>query len=105
MAAIALADVSIYPLDGSDNHYVGGPQPRERSVRRLKITGVTAADTATAAVLGFSRLYAAHSAFNDDLNAAVPVGIDPVNNLLYVGTGPANDTVYLLVEGSPIPPQ
>lgn len=105
MAAIALADVSIYPLDGSDNHYVGGPQPRERSVRRLKITGVTAADTATAAVLGFSRLYAAHSGFDDTDNSVFPIGIDPVNNLLYIGAGPSNDTVYLIVEGSPIPPQ
>lgn len=107
MAAITASQVSVYTSPGNygSGRYHGGPQPRALSERRIKITGVTAADTATAAVLGFAKLHATHSGFDSTNNTAVSMGVDPVNQLLVIGTGPSNDTVYLIIEGSPVPPK
>ena len=99
MAAIAKAQVQL--IRGSD-HFVGGLEPRTRIQRRLLLNAVTAADTATPAVLGLSSITAAHSAVVSG-SPAVPVlvGIDTVNNLLVLGTGPNNSTVQVTVEGAP----
>lgn len=101
MAAIASIVVSAYPTDGSGEYSPDARRPGTRISRQLKITGVTAADTATAAVLGLSKLYSAESAVYGATPTAFPVGIDLVNNLLVVGAGPANETVYLTIVGSP----
>lgn len=105
MAAIATSQVSLYSSDGFWSRYAGGPQPRLNSIRRLKITGVTAGDTATAAVLGFSLLFAAYSAVYGATPTAFSVGVDAASNEVTIGAGPANSTVYLLVEGASIPSQ
>lgn len=99
MAAIASSAVSLYPTDGSAETYLDKAN-REVIRRRLKITSVTAADTATAAVLGLERVHAAHSGYNGSSAAAVAIGVDPVNNGIYIGSGPSAATIYLVVEGS-----
>lgn len=100
MAAIASTAVSLYPTDGSAERYVDGIAPRTVVEKRLKITSVTAADTATAAVLGFSKLISVSNSFGATAGA-FPSAVDPVNNLLLVGAGPAAETVYLTVTGTP----
>jgi len=98
MAAIAKAAVSLYPVSpGSSERYVGGVKAREVGERRLQITGVTAADTATADVLGFSELVACGNAVYD--TSVATVAVDPVNNGIIVGAGPSNKTLYLTVTG------
>lgn len=101
MAAIASTAVSAYPTDGSGEYSPEARRPGTRISRQLKITGVTAADTATAAVLGFSKLFSAGSAVYGATPTPCPVGIDLVNNLLIVGAGASNETVYLTVVGAP----
>lgn len=101
MAAIASTAVSLYPTDGSATAYPHGKGDRTVIEKRLKITGVTAGDTATAAVLGFNRVISASSGYNGSSAAAVGIGVDPVNNGIYVGTGPSNQTIYLVVKGTP----
>lgn len=76
-----------------------GTNVRDNAVRQLKITGVTAADTATAAVLGFKRLIGVHNSFGATAGA-FPSAVDPVNNRVLIGTGPSNETVYLTVHGT-----
>lgn len=97
MAAIAATAVSIYP-SGADR-YIG--TKTDVVQRNLKITGVTAADTATAAVLGFSRIISVSSGYNGSSAAVVGVGLDPVNNGILIGSGPSNATIYLVVSGNP----
>lgn len=99
MAAIAASAVSLYPTNGTAEYY---PAKGNREIvrRRLKITSVTAADTATAAVLGLEQVHAAHSGFNGSSSGVVPLGVDPVNNRILIGAGPSAATIYLVVEGS-----
>ena len=98
MAAIAASAVSLYPTGGNAESY---PDKGSRAVvqRRLKITSVTAADTATAAVLGLKKVHAAHSGYNGSSAGVVPLGVDPVNNGIHIGAGPSSATIYLVVEG------
>jgi hypothetical protein len=101
MAAIAVTQVSLYP-DRHSEIYVGAVgRPRGVIQRKLRITAVTAADTATAVVLGFSTVYSAHSGYNSTVAGVVPVGVDPVNNGILIGAGPAAATIYLTVVGTP----
>jgi hypothetical protein len=99
MAAIAASAVSLYPTDGGGSFYPG--RDGEIVTKRLKITSVTAADTATAAVLGFSKVISADSGYNASVAAAVGIGVDPVNNGIYIGSGPFAATIYLVVTGTP----
>jgi len=98
MAAIASTAVSIYPT-GSDR-YIGNKTDLVQ--RNLKITGVTAADTATAAALGFSKLVEVSSGYNGSSAGAVAIGLDSVNNGIHIGSGPSNATIYLVVTGNPV---
>jgi hypothetical protein len=100
MAAIAASVVSLYPTDGSAERYRGSVRPRETIQRRLKITGVTAADTASAAVLGLKTLHSVENSFGATAGA-FPSAVDPVNNQLLVGAGPSNETIYVTVTGTP----
>lgn len=101
MAAIASTQVSLYPTDiGSSESYPEGKGKRGIIERRLKITAVTAADTATAAVLGLKEILSAHSGYNASSPGAVALGVDPVNSVLQIGSGPSNATIYLTVTGT-----
>jgi hypothetical protein len=101
MAAIAATAVSLYP-DRSAERYIGRVgAPRGLIEKRIRITGVTAADTATAAVLGFNTVQSAHSGYNSTVAGVVPVGVDPVNNGIHIGAGPSAATIYLTVIGTP----
>ena len=102
MGAIAATQVSLYPTDLSTSEYHSDSvKARTKITRRLKITGVTAADTATAAVLGLSSVISASSGYNGTTPGAVAIGVDPVNNEINVGAGPNNETLYLVVTGTP----
>lgn len=99
MSAIAAAQVSLVP--GSDR-YDGGDRPRAVITKRLTITGVTAADTATPAVLGLSRVTEAHSAiYTGSPNVPLLVGVDYATGGIIIGAGPSNVTVHLTVVGNP----
>jgi len=100
MAALAATAVSLFPNRFAER-YVGSVVPRNLVERRLAITGVTAGDTATAAVLGLSRLVSVSNAYNATGPAVATVAVDPVNNRILVGTGPSNVTLYLTVTGVP----
>lgn len=94
MAAIAATAVTVLKDDYAS--------PNSTLARRqIKITGVTAGDTATAAALKFSKLRSATSGYNATTPAVVAVGIDPVNNQLLIGAGPSAETIYLEVTGEP----
>jgi hypothetical protein len=110
MAAIAATQVSIFgsgtvppawPATIPGQRYVGGNCPEEVVEMILKLTGVTAGDTATAAVLGFSAILGADSGYDATGLIVVPLGVDYVDNQLLIGAGPANTTVYLRITGSP----
>lgn len=100
MAAIATSQVSLYPNRYAEE-YDGAVAPLASVTRRLKITSVTAGDTATAAVLGLTQVNAASAAHNETGPAVVGVSVDPVNNRILFGTGPLAATVYLTVSGTP----
>ena len=100
MAAIAQSQVSL--VKGSDRYVGGGVRPRTVITRRLVLSGVTAADTATAAVLGFSQILVATSAvIAGTPDVPVLVGVSYGTNSLVLGTGPNNSTVHVTVEGAP----
>lgn len=101
MAAIASTAVSVYPTDRSQDFYPHGKGDRTVIQRTLKITGVSAGDTATAAVLGFKRVLSAHSGWDATGGAPFVAGVDPVNNLIEIGTGPSASDIYLVVTGTP----
>lgn len=101
MAAIASSAVSLYPTNGAAVSYPSGKGSRDVVRKRLKITTVTAGDTATAAVLGLQNIHAAYAGYNGSSAGAVSIGVDPVNNTIHIGTGPSSATIYLVVEGSP----
>lgn len=102
MAAIAASAVSNYPTElNAAELYPFGKGSRDIIMRRLKITAVTAADTATAAVLGFGKLIAAFGGYNGSSAGVVPVSVDPVNNGILIGTGPSSATIYVTVIGTP----
>lgn len=103
MAAIVKAAVSLYPTVATggvrSSEWLGdGPVDKHTLTRRLAITGVTAADTATATVLGFSNLYHVLNSFGATAGA-FPSCINPVTGTLLIGAGPSNETVYLTVAG------
>ena len=99
MAAIASTQVTVAKGSG---RYVGGQTPHTAIEQRLVITGVTAADTASAAVCGLARLISVHSAMYEGTpNVPLLVGVDEINNVLIVGAGPANVTIHVTVVGSP----
>jgi len=102
MAAIAASAVSNYPTElNAAELYPFGKGSRGFIMRRLKITTVTAADTATAAVLGLGKVVAAFSGYNGSSAGSFAVGVDPVNNGIHIGTGPSSATVYITVIGTP----
>lgn len=109
MAAIAKAAVSLYPTVASggilsSEWQSGGTSTRRALIRKLAITGVTAADTATASVLGFSVLHGVLNSYGATAGA-FPSCINPVTGVLLVGTGPSNETIYLTVQGeAPVVP-
>lgn len=103
MAAIAKSQVSLYPTVATggvrSSEWLGdGPVDKHTLTRRLAITGVTAADTATADVLGFSNLYNVLNSFGATAGA-FPSAINPVTDSLLIGAGPANETIYLTISG------
>ena len=100
MAAIVATQVSLYPNRYAEE-YAGGMMPASKIERRLKLTTVTAGDTATAAVLGLATVDAASAAHNSTGPAVVGVSVDPVNNGILIGTGPSSATIYLTVVGTP----
>lgn len=100
MAAIAATQVSLYPNRYAEE-YAGTVAPLAKIERRLKITGVTAGDTATAAVLGLATVDSSSSAHNPTGPAVVGVSVDPINNGILIGTGPSAGTIYLTVKGTP----
>ena len=83
--------------------YDGGDRSRGFVSKRLNITGVSAGDTATAAVALLSQLTEAHGA--SSAGTPVLVGIDTVANVLIIGAGPANAAIQVTVVGSPTIPK
>lgn len=101
MAAIAVAAVSLFPTGSAGERYCGGTgAPRALIERRLKITGVTAGDTASATVLGLGVVTKVTGGYNATAVGAFPCAVDPVNNGILIGAGPSNATIYLTVTGS-----
>jgi hypothetical protein len=116
MGAIAATQVSSFPANvgqvseaGAYDFGVDARRPGRVISRCLQITGVTAGDTATAAVLGFSQLVkgsvGVYGATVGNPGTPFVAAVDVLNNELVVGTGPANQTLLLTVEGAPtVPP-
>lgn len=113
MAAIALTQVSLYPSATPSATakvlawwYPAGKEQKQIVARKLAITGVTAADTATPTVLGFSSILDVGSAYAVGATS-LSIGLDPTANSgaggLIVGTGPSNETIYLTVYGTAAP--
>ena len=100
MAAIVATQVSLYPNRYAEA-YVGSIAPQATIERRLKLTTVTAGDTATAAVLGLATVESVSSAHNPTGPAVVGVSVDPVNNVILIGSGPSSATIYFTVVGTP----
>lgn len=112
MAVIASTAISLYPppvasvaLKSIAEWYSAGKDQTEIIAKRVKITGVTAADTITPAALGFKTLLRALPLgyFNVTM-LTLPLILDPTANSdtggIVVGAGPANHTIYLVVEGT-----
>ena len=100
MAAIAATQVTL--VKGTDHYEGNGTHPRESVAKRLTITGVTAADTATPAVLGMSKVVEAHSAiYAGTPNVPLLVGVDYATGGIIIGAGPANVTIHVTVVGTP----
>lgn len=95
MAAITKTQVSFYP-DYNASRYVGSKDVVER---RYKLTGVSAGDTASATVLGFSDLISTSNGWYS--GGVVAVAVNPVAKQLVLGTGPSNADVYVTVTGVP----
>ena len=115
MAAIAATAVSIYPstvpsatVSTPGEWYPCGKDQRSIVARKLKITTVSAADTATPAALGLSTIMAVYGGsvyMSGGTTATVlPMTLDPTANSgtggLIVGTGPSAETIYLTVVGT-----
>lgn len=111
MAAIASTAISLYPpatggiaLKAQSEWLPDKSQPTLLT-KRVKITGVTAADTITPAALGFKTILDANGLgyFNSSM-LTLPLIVDPTANGdtggIIIGAGPANHTCYLLVTGS-----
>ncbi len=111
MAAIASTAVSLYPppvagiaLKAQAEWLPDKGQPTVLT-KRVKITGVTAADTITPAALGFKTIMDAKGLgyFNSSM-LVLPLIVDPTANSdtggIIIGAGPSNHTCYLLVTGS-----
>lgn len=110
MAAITRAAVSLYPSPGPSatvstpsSWFPCGKEQRGYIAYKLAITGVTAADTATPAVLGLQTIMAVWGAYSAT-NAALVIGLNPTANGgtggLIIGTGPSAETIYLTVMGT-----
>lgn len=113
MAAIALTQVSLYPSAGPSATastpawwYSAGKEQKAIVTRKLKITGVTAADTATPNALGFASIMDVGCGYSATA-PALPLGLDPTANSgtgsVIIGTGPSNETIYLTVTGTAAP--
>lgn len=112
MAVIAVTAVTLYPSATPSATasvypwwYSAGKEQKQIITRKLKITGVTAADTATPTVLGFSSiLEVAGGAFGETATTGFHVALDPRANSgaggLIIGAGPSNETIYLTVTGT-----
>jgi len=111
MAAIALSQVSLYPSATPSATastppwwYAAGKDQKNIIARKLKITAVTAADTATPTVLGFASILGTLGGYSATV-PALPLGLDPTANSgtgsLIIGTGPSNETIYVTVIGTP----
>lgn len=110
MAAIAASQVSLYPSAGPSatqttpsSFFPFGKDQQGYVARKLAITGVTAGDTATPSVLGFTSIIDVGAGYSATA-AALPLGLNPTANSgvggLIVGTGPSNETIYLTVYGT-----
>lgn len=100
MAAIAATQVTT--VKGSDRYDGNAVRPRASVTKRVTITGVTAADTATPAVLGLSSVTAAHSGiYTGTPNVPLLVGVDYVTGGIIIGAGPSNVTIHVTVTGTP----
>jgi hypothetical protein len=102
MAAIASTAVSNYPTDiNASELYPFGKGNRDIIAKRLKITAVTTADTATAAVLGFAKLIATYPAYDFTNGQECLLPVDPVNNRLVAGANLSSSDIYITVIGTP----
>lgn len=98
MAAIAAAYATQYPTNGAYTFYTKNQQ----IVQKTMILGsVSAGDTATASVLGLSKVLSAHSGYNLGTDAVVTFGVDYANNKILVGAGPTTNDVFVTVTGTP----
>ncbi len=103
MAAIAKTQVSLYPTALSTAEWAeGGPVDKQYIVRRLKITNVTAADTATAAVLGVTTVLHVLNCYNLTTDAVVTAAVNPATNLVLIGAGPSAGDLYITIAGVPL---
>lgn len=113
MAAIAASQVSLYPSAGPTATgttpswwYCSGHDQKQFVARKLAITGVTAADTATPTVLGLGSILDIGAGYSASAHS-LAIGLDPTANSgsggLIVGTGPSNETIYLTVYGTAAP--
>ena len=115
MAAIAASAVSLYPSAGPSvtvatpsEWYAAGKDQKAIVARKLKITTVSATDTATPSVLGLSTIMAVFggSVYMSGGSTAtvLPMTLDPTANSgtggLIVGAGPSSETIYLTVVGT-----
>ena len=115
MAAIAAAAVSLYPSAGPSvtvatpsEWYVSGKDQKGIVARKLKITTVSAADTAAPAALGLSTIMAVLGGgmylSGGSTATVLPLTLDPTANSgtggLIIGAGPSSETIYLTVVGT-----
>lgn len=109
MGAVASTQVSIYPSANPSASAVAPPwwfcagkEQRQIVARKYKVTGVTAADTIAPSALGLSAVLDVGSGYSASANA-LSFGLDPTANSnaggIIVGTGPSNETIYLVVYG------
>jgi hypothetical protein len=99
MAALAATVFSEYPTDKSATRY----SERNSDVvkKQFKISSASAGDTATAAVMLFGKILEVSSVWNATTSAVATAAVDPVNNLIQIGTGPSAAELYLTVTGTP----
>lgn len=110
MAAITRGAVTPYPSPGPSasvstpsSWFPCGKEQRGYVAYKLAITGVTAGDTATPAVLGLQTIMTVWGAYSAT-NTSLAIGLNPTANSgtggLIVGTGPSNETIYVTVMGT-----
>lgn len=113
MAAVAASQVSIYPSAGPSATAVAPPwwfcagkEQRQIVARKMKVTGVTAADTITPTVLGLSAILDVGAGYAVGATS-LSIGLDPTANTnaggIIIGSGPSNETIYFTVYGVVLP--